>query len=173
MRMQEKPKRKKPRRVGVFGWLGVLVFAMLILWPLLIMISIRSHLLGATLDFPQLQERYIWYYFRTTLLFVVISCAAISMIGGALLFKRHRRSSVYWAIAALWISGPIGQAFAFTLPALMYGYGNPLANIMRYSDILITSAVIRAGCTAYLLLSRRVRRTYPKKGRPPPLPADG
>lgn len=170
--MQRKSKRKGIRRAGVFGWLGVLVFAMLVLWPLLIMIGIRNQLLGAALDFPQLQERYIWYYFRTAVLFVVVTCAAISMIGGALLFKRRKRSSVYWAIAALWISGPIGHAFAFSLPALMYGQGDAVTNIMRYSEILIASVIVRAGCTAYLLLSRRVRRTYPKRGSPPPLLTD-
>lgn len=164
--MRDKPKRKGLRRAGVFGWLGVLVFAMLILWPLLMMIGIRNLLLGASLDFPQLQAPYIWYDFRTAVLFVVAACAAMSMIGGALLFKRRRRSSVYWAIAALWISGPAGDALAFSLPALMYGFGDALANITRNWDMLLSSIVIRAGCTAYLLLSRRVRRTYPKKGEP-------
>lgn len=165
-------KRKGIRRAGVFGWLGVLVFAMLVLWPLLIMIGIRGQLLAASLDFPQLQERYTWYYFRTAVLFVVISCAAISMIGGALLFKRRRKSSVFMAIAALWISGPIGHSFSFCLPALMYGYGDIVSNIMRYSDVLITSVVIRVGCTVYLLVSRRVRRTYPKRGDPLPAKTD-
>lgn len=165
-------KRKGMRRAGVFGWLGVLVFAMLVLWPLLIMIGIRGHLLSAALDFPQLQERYTWYHFRTTVLFVVITCAAISIIGGAILFKRRQKSSVFWAIAALWISGPIGHSFSFSLPTLMYGYGDVVSNIMRYSDVLITSIVLRAGCTAYLLLSRRVRRTYPKRGDPLPKRTD-
>ncbi len=169
--MQEK-KRKGMRRAGVFGWLGILVFAMLVLWPLLIMIGIRSQLLAASLDFPQLQERYTWYYFRTAVLFVVITCAAISMIGGAMLFRRRQKSSVFWAIAALWISGPIGHSFAFCLPALMYGYGDIVSNVMRYSDVLITGIVIRAGCTVYLLMSRRVRRTYPKRGAPLPRKTD-
>jgi hypothetical protein len=160
--MQTKPKLRKKRRVGLFGWLGVLVFSMLVLWPFLIMIGIRNQLLTAALDFSHLQERYTWYQFRTAVLFVVISCAAISIIGGAVLFKRRKRSSIYWAIAALWVSGPVGHAFSFALPALMYDLGDIVSNITRYSDALITSAVIRAGCTAYLLFSRRVRRTYPK-----------
>ena len=168
MQAKVKPKRKGIRRAGVFGWLGVLVFAMLVLWPLLMMIGIRSNLLAAALDFPQLQERYTWYYFRTAVLFVIITCASFSMIGGAMLFRRRQRSSVYWAIAALWISGPIGHAFSFMLPSLMYGFGDVVSNVMRYSDVLLTGIVVRAGCTAYLLVSRRVKRTYPKKGQPLP-----
>lgn len=168
MEMQKKTKRKGFWRAGVFGWLGILVFAMLVLWPLLLMIGIRGQLLEASLDFPQLQERYVWYHFRMMVLVVVITCAATSMIGGGLLLRRRKRSSVYWAIAALWISGPIGSAFAFTLPHLMYGYGSITSNIERYTDFLLISAVIRAGCSVYLLFSRRVRRTYPKRGQPLP-----
>lgn len=172
MDIPKKRKRKGIRRAGVFGWLGVLVFAMLVLWPLLIMIGIRAQLLGAALDFPQLQERYTWYHFRTTVLFVVVACAAISMIGGILLLKRRQRSSVYWAILALWISGPIGHAFSYSLPKLMYGQGDAFANIMNYADALLPGMLIRIICTAYLLLSRRVRRTYPKKGQPQPILTD-
>ncbi len=160
--------QKKEKKAGVFGWLGILVFAMLVLWPLLLMIEIRNTLLTAALDFPQLQERYTWYYFRTAVLFVVLTCAAISMIGGGILFKRRKYSSIYWAIAALWISGPIGQAFSFALPSLMYDLGSFTANIMRHSDSMITSVVIKLVCTAYLLTSKRVKSTYPKTGQPLP-----
>jgi hypothetical protein len=172
MTPQAKPQRNIIRRAGVFGWLGVLVFAMLVLWPLLVMIGIRNLLLAAALDFPQLQERYIWYYFRTAVLFVVVGSALISMIGGGMLLRRRTRSTVYWAIAALWVSGPLGHIIALSLPSLMYGYGDALSNIFRHSDTLITSMAIRAGCTAYLLFSRRVKRTYPKKGEPPPQETD-
>lgn len=164
--------QKENRKAGVFGWLGVLVFAMLVLQPLLILIGLRNTLLSAELDFPQLQERYTWYYFRTTVFFAAITRAAISMIGGGLLFRRRKRSSVYWAIAALWVSGPIGAAFTLTLPALMYSFGSPLPNILRYSDPLLIAAVIHAGCTVYLLLSKRVRLTYPPDGQLPPCETD-
>lgn len=160
--------QKEKRKAGVFGWLGILVFAMLILQPLLILIGLRNTLLEAELDFPQLQERYTWYYFRTTIFFVALTRAAISMIGGAMLFKRRKRSSVYCAIAALWLSGPIGAAFTLTLPALMHGFGSPMHNILHYSDPLLIAAVIHAGCTVYLLLSKRVKLTYPPDGQLPP-----
>lgn len=160
--------QEEKRKAGVFGWLGILVFAMLVLQPLLVLIGIRNTLLEAELDFPQLQERYTWYYFRTTIFFVALTRAAVSMIGGGLLFKRRKRSSVYWAIAALWVSGPIGAAFTLMLPALMHGFGSPLHNILRYSNPLLIAAVIHAGCTVYLLLSKRVRLTYPPSGQLPP-----
>lgn len=164
----DKPKKKGFRRAGVFGWLGVLVFVMLILWPLLIMIGIRNHLLVAAMEFPQLQERYIWYHFRTAVLWIAAASAGISMIGGGLLLRRRQRSSVYWAILAMWLSGPVGHALSFALPSLMYGYGSAIPQITRFADILLVSAAMRAGCTLYLLFSRRVRRTYPKRGSPPP-----
>jgi len=164
--------QKKGKKAGVFGWLGILVFAMLVLWPLLLMIEIRNTLLTASLEFPQLQERYTWYYFRTAVLFVVLTNAAISMIGGGILFKRRKYSSVYWAILALWLSGPIGQAFSFALPFLMYDYGSFTTNIMRHSDSLITSIIIRLICTTYLLTSGRVKLTYPKTGQPLPEQTD-
>ncbi len=167
-----KQMQKKDTKAGVFGWLGILVFAMLVLWPLLLMIELRNTLLTAALDFPQLQERYTWYYFRTAMLFVVLTSAAISMIGGGMLLKRRTHSSVFWAILALWISGPIGQAFSFALPYLMYDHGTFTANIMRHADSFIGSIVVRLACTAYLLMSSRVKLTYPKKGQPLPEDTD-
>ena len=160
--------QKEKRKAGVFGWLGVLVFVMLVLQPLLILIGLRNTLLSAELDFPQLQERAIWYYFRTTVFFATLTRAAISMIGGSLLFKRRKRSSIYWAIAALWVSGPIGAAFTLTLPALMHGFGSPLQNILHYFNPLLIATVIHATGTLYLLLSKRVKLTYPPDGQLPP-----
>ena len=72
--------QKEKRKAGVFGWLGILVFAMLVLQPLLILIGLRNTLLEAELDFPQLQERSTWYYFRTTIFFVALTRAAITTV---------------------------------------------------------------------------------------------
>lgn len=168
--MQTQNQQKK--KAGVFGWLGVLVFAMLVLWPLMLMIEIRNTLLTAALDFPQLQDRYIWYYFRTATFFVVLSCVAISMIGGAVLMKRRKRSSVYIAIATLWLSGPVGQIVSFVLPFIMYKLGSFSGNIAMHMNALITSIVFKAACTAYLLLSKRVKLTYPKDSEPDPEETD-
>ncbi|MCM1129584.1 MAG: alkaline shock response membrane anchor protein AmaP [Alistipes senegalensis] len=164
--------QQEKRKAGVFGWLGILLFVMLVLQPLLILIGLRNTLLEAELDFPQLQERYTWYYFRTTVFLAEVARAAISIIGGILLFKRRRRSSVYGAIIALWASGPIGHAFTLMLPALMYGFGSPVHNILRYSNPLLIATVIHAGYTVYLLLSKRVKLTYPPDGQLPPDEAD-
>lgn len=152
---------EKHHRIPIL--LGILIFAMLILWPFLMMVGIRNTILDAVLNFPQLQDRYTYYYFRTAILWVVVISLAFSLIGGGLLFKRRKRTSIYWAILMLWLSGPVGVVASLTIPFFLYDLGNPIDNIHQSMATLVADCLVRACWTAYLLMSPRVKAVYPSR----------
>jgi hypothetical protein len=129
-------------------------------------------MLSAHFDHPQLSAHYSKIYLTTSIFLVAAACALVSMAGGLLLLLRAKRSSVYIAIIAIWLLGPVGDMFIVSLPTILFGISDHSANILRYYDILIASVVIRGGCTLYLLFSRRVKQTYPKKNHDLPEPVN-
>ena len=145
--------------VGIGGWLSFFVTVMIVFRPLLtggsclrVFQTLEEATPGLAVD-PSYAAFSNYVYTLTTVAGVLCASA------GVLLCLRRRWSSVKYTIWMLWLSGPI-----LLLAFGMYSAGdeNPLPKLFCNPIDLMSSCVFPAIWSAYLLLSKRVKNTYPK-----------
>lgn len=143
---------------GVRGWLLLLVVILTLIGPLRSAWEVHSAFdeLAKTepgfLQSADGQDTYMgaWFVWAVT--------SAISFAAGMLLAFRFRRSSIWWAIAAIWLVGPV-LSTAMALDA--YAYGEVMDS--EYLIALAKPFGFSIIWTAYLLMSKRATNTYPAK----------
>lgn len=150
--------RQDPR--GVAGWLGWLVFAMCVVGPLVLLGSSSGDIAQAERANPFLTTIPGWSDYKRLTTAIQAAAAACLFIGGILLWKRHKRSSVYIAIASLWVAN-FGAVLAhhFSLVHTLPQFADD--ETWNQTGLAVFKAILIAGVwTLYLLLSRRVKNTY-------------
>lgn len=145
---------------GVAGWLGWLVFAMCVIGPLISLGSSSGDIAQAERANPFLTTIPGWSDYKRLTTAIQTAAAVCLFIGGILLWKRHKRSSVYIAIASLWVAN---------LGAVLAHHVSLVQTLPQFADdatfnqtgLAVFKAILIAGVwTLYLLLSRRVKNTY-------------
>ena len=144
---QRTPDKKELRGVG--GWLLVLIIGMVLVTPLSYFAIHFATISMIESSYPHLLQNAGWAREKTASSILLSACAAISMLGGIMLWQRHKRNTVYLAVSALWINGPVG----IVLLAVIYNVSSPL-------KFLIQSLVPATLWTLYLFRSVRVKNTY-------------
>ncbi len=157
---------------GVGGWLALLVFSLMVLWPVASLSALAN--MFATLEGNGSAvvsfEHYEFY--KTHYWALVWGCAALSFSAGCALWRIHRRSSVSWTIWVLWsmfaarlVCGVSLEMWFFnTSPDAFFSV--EIANSFFETLVVesIPSAIVGVmaigAWTAYLLRSRRVANTY-------------
>ena len=146
--------------VGVSGFLAFLVAVLLVLGPLLSVGLTFSDHSSAERLYPDLVGTAAWAHLVKLDWFMAGLSAALSIIAGLLLLKRFQRSTIYFVIILIWLSS-VGVAL----------FGIQLASTIFDGEISSGAAGAALGrpiisslfWTTYLLLSKRVKNTYPKR----------
>jgi hypothetical protein len=144
---------------GVGGWLGLLIIGLMILGPILGFGRLYGEFRSVDDQFPQFARSPQWQDYKNLSWFIFLVCGAISFISGYRLWKNHVPQSVHFAIVALWVVGPLGNVASMLVARGLFGHhaANALSEI---ASGLISSCLVAAIWTAYLLRSMRVRSTY-------------
>ena len=145
--------------VGIGGWLSFFVTVMIVFRPLLTAgsyLRVFQTLEEAT---PGLAADPSYAAFSNYVYTLTAVAGVLCASAGVLLCLRRRWGSVKYTIWILWLSGPV-LLLAFGL----YGAGheNLLAKLFCNPFDLMSSCVFPAIWSAYLLLSKRVKNTYPR-----------
>lgn len=144
----------------VRGWLALLVVAMCLLGPLKTIGQNSNNITTAEKDVPSLLGMTEWLvYKQASWVFVGLVCVTL-FFGGWKLWKRHQRSSVYLAIAALWIANFLALAGDYVVTNAILGPDVFVAAGGDYFLAIMQTFIAPVVWTAYLLLSRRVKNTY-------------
>lgn len=143
---------------GVDGWLAFLVAGLIVLGPLLGVSRLYSEFVAAEQSNPQLLQSALYSSYKTSSWAIFAITTMISISAGYALSSRHRPSTVTFAIACLWVIGPVGDFAYIIASALIFGAIPSLSPEMVGS--IVGSAARSAIWTAYLLRSKRVKNTY-------------
>ncbi|MEY2919264.1 MAG: hypothetical protein RL261_569 [Pseudomonadota bacterium] len=136
----------------------------LILW-LVILGPLRSFwinvggLLNSEFDQPALASSADWLTYKRWTWIVWLFSAGIAISAGYRLWRHHRKTSVGFAMLALWAAGPGALLGYLAVTALVYGRmttASPTALILGAT----ASCLFAAAWTVYLKRSRRIALTY-------------
>lgn len=147
----------QPRGVG--GWLMVLVLWLMLLGPLRSFWINVGGLLNTEIDQPALASSADWLAYKRWTWIVWLVSAGIAIFAGYRLWRHHRKSSVSFAVIALWAAGPGALLGYLAVTALVYGRmttASPTALILGAT----VSCLFAAVWTIYLKRSRRIALTY-------------
>jgi len=142
-------------RVGLGGWLALLVAWMVVFRPVA-GVYMLSMLQAHSLADPTTLESNNWLINTSTFWIIFLIVAALSIYGGLRLWRDRNPGAVRTAIVILWIYSPV--AAVDLLIARVYLEGR-----VPWPNAVITigmNLAIAAVWTAYLKRSRRVRNTY-------------
>jgi len=149
---------KRPEPVGIDGWL----LAFLALCPMISLVY--AAMLGAS----QIQTERIEYWLGPFPLWARIEIWTVYLahilLPLAILWRMIRTrdwSSVQFAIATFWIMLVGIRIIDYVWTYLMSGLAKPFPAFLAY---LLRDALIALGATTFLLASRRVENTYPRRG---------
>ena len=142
--------------VGVSGWLGFLVVALIVLGPLVTIVLTAGQLNDTKTLYPEVVGTSLWRDAQIVTWISVAAFCLISVYAGLRLWKKLVWSSVWIAIACLWIAGPLLSVAS--LIALDEMGGEP--NAADYGAAIGRPFVWALIWTIYLLVSKRVRKTY-------------
>lgn len=142
---------------GVRGWLALLAIVLFVIRPLLLFFSTLGELSAAESANAALAGMPSWgnaKAFSWAFVALQILCSAV---GGWLLMKRFKASTVSIVIGLLWVCGPILSLVGSAVVAAALGLG--FSSLITPSELAkdFTFATV---WTAYLKLSTRVRNTY-------------
>lgn len=143
---------------GVSGWLGFLVVALIVLGPLATVVLTAGQLSDTKTLYPEVEGTSLWREAQIVTWISVAAFCLISVYAGLRLWKKLVWSSVWIAIACLWIAGPLLSIAS--LIALDEMGGEP--NAADFGAAVGRPFVWALIWTVYLLVSKRVRRTYQK-----------
>ena len=151
---------------GVAGWLAFLCIIVLFLSPARALITTWKEISAAESASPELLELAAWSRIKLYSWALAIGASAFSIYTGWRLSSVHKPTSVYLAIAALWILGP-GLALLDAAVASI-AFGVPYLLDAESTRALVQGFVSALVWTIYLSVSRRVRNTYrPDEGGAP------
>ena len=140
------------------GWLALLIAGLVFFGPLVGMGQISGDLYQTESQYPQLLNVPAWGSYKTLTWAVFIVAVALSVVAGVRLLRTRKRSAVSFAIAALWLSGPVAAIImVFILPAVLFGSADISSETMTGMMKPFFGAII---WTAYLLRSTRVKARY-------------
>jgi Protein of unknown function (DUF2569) len=145
---------------GVGGALGFLVAILVFLSPLLSTIMTFVQQQEAADFYPELVDGDLWQSAMILDWSMVVLSTILSVLAGILLIKRFKRSTVFVVILLIWFSA-VGVGIMslilgdYILPGSSSGSaaGASLGRPIAFSLVW----------TLYLLISRRVRNTYPRE----------
>jgi hypothetical protein len=140
---------------GVGGWLGLLVFGMLVGAPLSLLAGAAGTIGSAEQANPALATLPVWQQVTWLIWGFSLAQAAIHATGAWRLITRQVPQTVRFAIGALWIGGPLLNVIGnLTI--------DTVAGVSPVDDLLgsLRSFAYAGVWTAYLLKSQRVKNTY-------------
>jgi hypothetical protein len=142
---------------GVAGWLSFLIFALIVLGPLILIGSTASNFASTEVANPALFGLESWKLFKQAVWLTVFTEAGLRIYAGYLLWKVHVYESVKTSIKILWITGPIAAIFLnIILPKIIFdsvAFEEGLPEIIKAT----LSSVV---WVFYLKKSIRVKNTY-------------
>ena len=145
---------------GVDGWLLLLVFGLTFVPPLqLVRSAFMPPEMGAASDRSIFDDQR-WPRYRHVNWGISIASAGLGVVAGLRLWKVHRRSSVHFAILALWIVMPIAALLDGVAVWAIYGPVDAAVFLPETMKEAMLSTLKAGIWTGYLLLSKRVRNTY-------------
>lgn len=145
--------------VGIGGWLSFFITVIIIVKPIVSAGSYTGALLSLEEAVPGLAETVSYTAFKTYMDYAFGAAALLGAAAGVLLCLRHRWDSVKFTVWVLWLTGP-GLLFAL---GLYIAEGESWGAKLFWNPVdFASSCVFPAIWSAYLLLSKRVRNTYPR-----------
>lgn len=159
---EDTPDKRDSEKVlkGVGGWLLFVVVGLILLRPSSIFQLMREDFASLEKLYPQLISFGPWLEYKDLQHTVGIVTAAISAVAGILLATLTKQSAVKFAIAALWITGPLYFVVSTAVLA------NAIPGV-TFVDLLEPSIAQFLGMcaavvlwTLYFLKSKRVANTY-------------
>lgn len=145
---------------GIGGWLALLIVGLMVLGPLTGFGRLSDEFQNALVQYPQLAANSQWQNYRQICWLIFAGLAAVSFAAGYRLWKIHSPESVRFAIIALWLIGPIGNALYIVSAAAVFGSivgDNALAAMI---GAVAPPCIVAAIWTTYLMRSDRVKNTY-------------
>lgn len=140
---------------GVGGWLGLLIFGLVIGGPFIRF----SHLLPlkeAEKINPSLINNPAWQNYTQISWFLFFATAALTIVAGIMLSRVYKKKSVQFTIIALWTSG-LGYGI-FQMAAAYFTLG--ATNFLGSIGPLFMTIILTSIWHIYLLKSVRVKNTY-------------
>lgn len=144
---------------SVGGWLWLLIGMLALYFPVTGYWDRYRYFVRTVRYMPALLAHPAWLNYRNGVWILFgISCV-ISIAAALALWRYHRPVSVWLALAAVWLTGPLlpvmETALASHCLALDY-----VQAIKPFAIAIVTSAVVSLLWSGYLLRSVRVRQTY-------------
>lgn len=147
---------ERAQLTGVTGLLGFLVAVLLLLGPVTTVLLTMLELNQTSELYPEVVGSALWENAQLITWLSVAAFCLISVFAGWRLLKHHTPSSVFIAIASLWIAGPIVSLVS--LAALGDAGGQVTA---ADAGATVGRPFVWATIwTLYLVFSRRVKNTY-------------
>jgi len=146
-----------PEASGVGGWLGFLVAILILISPVLsIVLTFLGH--QEALEFnPRIRATDQWQTIQLLDWSTVFGQISLSVTAGLLLLKRRRRSTKWLVIALIWLSSVGVNVLGFVIALDLFPDSLTAADLGTSLGRPIIFSLI---WTLYLLLSKRVKRTY-------------
>lgn len=145
--------------VGIGGWLSFFITVIIVVKPLLSAAHFSGEFQKIEEALPGIAEVESYAAFTSYAWYVIGAAALLCAAAGVLLCLRHRWDSVKFTVWVLWLTGP-GLLFAL---GLYIAEGESWGAKLFWNPVdFASSCVFPAIWSAYLLLSKRVRNTYPR-----------
>ena len=108
-----------------------------------------------------LKDMDAWSSFKVATWLNYLGATAIGIFAGLGLLLKRNKVVVWRAIAALWLTGPIGTfVYGYVLPKLYLGQPAP-----EFDSTLFVAVLAALIWTLYLLNSKRVKATYQEQSQ--------
>jgi hypothetical protein len=161
MALFEKAVKSTTPLVGVGGWLGLLIAALMVLGPLRSVTLTINNISNAESANNALLTSQYWVDYKAATWVILLIATTVSIGAGYCLYRIHLPSSVRFAIICLWVIGP-GMVLADWAAAYLLLF-RPLNRPLDSGPFVRTLGVSIVGSfvwTAYLQQSDRVKNTY-------------
>lgn len=154
------PSLARPDLVGVHGWLFFFVIVLMVFSPLMLISGIFNELQLAEKQVPEAIAEEYWRNYKIRVWSVAGAAIGLMVAAGYRLMTVHNASSVTFAIAALWLCGPVLTLIMILIPATAGAQISDIFASEQTATLLSGSFVSPIIWTIYLKTSRRVRNTY-------------
>ena len=142
---------------GVGGWLGLLIFGLMVLGPLILFGSTASTFAKSEIDNTALIGLESWRLYKQAVWLTIFIEIGLRIYAGYLLWKVYIYESVKTSIKILWITGPAAAIFLnIILPQVIFDTLSLNEGIPEIIKATISAVV----WVFYLKKSVRVKNTY-------------
>lgn len=145
---------------GIGGWLAFLIASLMVISPLLGFGNLYGTFSDVKTMQPILAASPEWLRYKAGTWFIFALFAAISYAAGYRLWKIRTPESVRFAVAAIWLVGPVAQICHAGWSAVALGQGIAANGLASTVGEVAGSCIIATFWTLYLLRSTRVHNTY-------------